>query len=93
MRFSKFGVTEYDRSRATPGLTLFSPLLQKTTYLIDMDGAVVHKWDLEAPPGNYSYLLKNGNLMTAVQTPGGPVGFNAKGGKIQELYWHGNVIW
>jgi hypothetical protein len=37
--------------------------------------------------------MKNGNLLVAVQTPGGPPGLNAKGGKIQEIDWDGNIVW
>jgi hypothetical protein len=93
MRFSKFGVTEHDRARATPGVTLFSPLRHKVTYLIGMQGEILHQWNLESKPGNYAYLLPNGNLLVAVETPVGPPGFNAKGGKIQELDWDGNIVW
>lgn len=93
MRFSNFGVTEYDRALSTPGATLFTPLLQKTTYLIGMQGEVLHSWNLDSQPGNYAYLLPNGNLLAAVLTPNGPPGLNAKGGKIVEINWEGNKIW
>jgi len=93
VRFLKFGITEYDRARATPGVTLFSPLLHKVTYLIGMNGEILHHWNLAAKPGNYSYLLPNGNLLTAIETPDGPPGLYAKGGKIQELDWDGTIVW
>ena len=93
MRFSRFGVTEYQRERTFDGVTLFSPLIQQNTYLIGMNGEIIHRWALEAQPGNYAYLLPNGNLFVAVKTPKGPVELSAKGGKIQELDWNGNVVW
>ena len=93
MRFYKFGVTVHDAERAEPGFTLFSPLIQKATYLIDMSGHVVHHWDLPAQPGNYAHLLPNGNLLVATKTPGGPHWFGAKGGLIQEIDWDGNLVW
>ena len=48
MRFSKFGITKFDRGEATPGATLFSPLRQKETYLIGMHGEILHQWNLDA---------------------------------------------
>lgn len=93
MRFNKFGVTEYNREQAHPGATLFTPLMQKTTYLIGMNGEILHQWNLEARSGNYAYLLPNGNLLVAVHTPGGPEKLSAKGGKIQELSWEGDIVW
>lgn len=35
----------------------------KTTYLIDMEGNIVHTWDCEYAPGLYAELLPNGNLL------------------------------
>ncbi len=93
MRFSKFGVTEYKRELTNRGATLFSPLYQKTTYLIGMMGEILHSWNLEAMPGDYAYLLPNGNLLAAIKTPDGPAGLAAKGGKIQEITWEGEIVW
>ncbi len=93
MRFSNFGVTEHKRERAHNGATLISPLGQNMTYLIGMKGEILHRWMLEAPPGNYAYLLPNGNLLAAIKTPNGPKGLHAKGGKIQEITWEGTVVW
>jgi hypothetical protein len=93
MRFTKFGLTDIDRDRATPGFTLFTPLIQTTTYLLNLDGEVVHEWTLNAQPGNYAHLLPNGNLFVATKTDAGPVHLNAKGGRLQELDWDGNLVW
>ena len=72
MRYLQSGLITYDRGRATEGYTLFSPLAQLKTYLIDMEGQVVHEWDLPSPPGNYAYLQSNGNLMAACRPTAGP---------------------
>lgn len=93
MRFYELGVTEHDATRATPGFTLFSPLVQNRTYLINMLGEIVHSWELPHKPGNYTYLLPNGNLLAATYTDAGPKWFNAKGGRLQEIDWVGNVVW
>lgn len=93
MRHLKTGLVEFDPTRATPGYTLFTPLGLTTTYLIDMGGDVVHEWQLENDVGNYAYLLPNGNLLAAIRILEGPKKLPAKGGKIQELDWEGNIVW
>ena len=93
MRYYKVGLTEYDKDRATPGFTLFTPLIQRTTHLLNMQGAIVHQWDLPHQPGNYTHMLPNGNLLASTWIEGGPVGLNAKGGLMQEIDWDGNVVW
>ena len=93
MDYVKTGLLHYDRDRATPGFTLYSPTSQHNTYIVNMEGEAVHEWDLPYPPGNYAYLLENGNLFRALRTPEGPKGMAAKGGLIQEVDWDGNVVW
>jgi hypothetical protein len=93
MRLLQTGVTLYDKSQATDGFTLFSPLWRKETLLIDMAGNVVHQWDLPGNPGGYARLLPNGNLFYAVESEGGvtfPGG--AQGGLMREVDWDGNII-
>lgn len=93
MRYGKRGLTEHDKARATPGFTLFSPLGRvMKTVIVNMDGDVVHEWDLPDVPGNYTHLLPSGNLLAATRVPDGPM-LAAKGGLIQELDWDGNVVW
>src|SRR5947209_2308485 len=45
------GLRGYDPDRAFPGFTLFTPLptTNKTVYLIDMPGNVVHTWNMPYP--------------------------------------------
>lgn len=89
----KSGLTFRENGAATPGFTLFSPLLQTKTILINMRGEAVHEWTLPAQPANYTYLLPNGNLLAALQTDEGPQGLPAKGGLIREIDWDGNTVW
>ena len=44
MRHRDFGLLVCDPHRATPGLTLFSPLNGKATYIIGLRGDVLHQW-------------------------------------------------
>src|SRR5215470_7963497 len=80
---------------AFQGYTLLSPLSSKTTFLIDMNGKVVHTWETDSTPSSIAYLLENGNLLRAgALTPSpfgqGPAG---AGGKIQEFTWDGQLAW
>ena len=74
------GLTHFDEAKATAGYTLFSPAGLTQTHLIDMKGEIVHQWDLPDIPGNYAYLLANGNLLAATRTTEGPMGLPAKEG-------------
>jgi hypothetical protein len=87
MRYLQRGITVYDRNKAAEGYTLFTPLLQRKVYLIDMNGWVAHQWDIPGQPGNYGYLQPNGNLLIATWGGAGPEGLAARGGLIQEYDW------
>ncbi|MBW1915674.1 MAG: hypothetical protein JRI86_12195, partial [Deltaproteobacteria bacterium] len=58
------GVTKND-AKAFKGYTLFSPMSNTVTYLIDMNGGVVNTWTSDYTPGQASYLLEDGNLLRA----------------------------
>ncbi len=93
MRILQSGLTHLDRARATPGFTLFSPLWGAKTFLLDMDGRVVHEWDLPANPAGYARLLPNGNLFVSTKTDPGPdFPGGAQGGLMRELDWNGGVV-
>ena len=62
---NRSGVLQHNKDRASPGYTLFTPIGMFTTYLIDMDGNVVHEWKLPNELGHYAYLLENGNLLAS----------------------------
>ena len=69
-RTRKTGLTAYDPSKAFPGYTLYAPMFgDGTVYLLDMDGNEVHTWQTPFPPGDYGYLLPNGNLFYGAKTP------------------------
>src|SRR3954463_836917 len=95
MRYSQFGLTVHDRERATPGFTLYSPNLGRETYLLGMRGEIVHQWrNHPAVPGNYAYLLENGNLLWAGRvTEGNLPTTGGKGGWLRELDWDGKLVW
>jgi len=88
------GVLKYDKSKTYEGYTLFAPTAKSTTtYLIDMEGNVVHKWESKYTPGLYAELLPNGNLLRAGRVEQKDVGFGGVGGIIEEIAWDGKVVW
>ena len=89
----QLGITVCNQEKAYRGYTLFAPMQGKWVYLIDLLGRVVHRWDLGYRPGDYGYLLPNGNLLAGGRTAKGPVTFGGHSGIVMELDWEGNVIW
>ncbi len=55
-----------NESEAFDGYTLFNKRKTKTIHLIDNQGRVVHRWELEAR-ALFARLLENGNLLTFVR--------------------------
>ncbi len=76
------------------GYTLYGPLNTSDTYLIDMDGQVVHQWPNTARPGNSVYLLPNGRLLRTEKSDRAVFGGGrGRGGVIEEVAWDGDVTW
>ena len=93
MRILQTGVTHSDPARATPGFTLFSPLWGSETLILDMQGEVVHRWEMPTTLGGYGRLMPNGNLFVSVNTPTRPrFSGGAQGGRMLELDWDGAVV-
>ena len=70
-----------DKEKAFNGYTLFG--VGSRTYLLDMEGRVVHTW----PVGTNPHLLDNGNVLDA--TKDDPSGFQG----FQEVDWDGKTVW
>src|SRR5262249_12572333 len=87
----------YDPDRAFPGFTLFTPLptTNRTVYLIDMQGNVVHIWTMPYPPGQSGYLTERGTHFSNGQIPNASHVGQApyKGGAALEMDWNGRVLW
>jgi arylsulfotransferase ASST len=92
------GLRGWDRERACPGYTLFTPLnAGQTAYLIDLSGEVIHRWELPYPPGLYGALTPRGTLYYNGKIVEQSDRFIAtqpwKGGAALELDWAGRVLW
>jgi len=78
-----------NKSNAFEGYTLFAPVNNTNTYLIDNCGEQVHSWPSEYRPGLSCYLLDNGVLLRT----GRNQGTGMASGIVQMIDWEGDVIW
>ncbi len=78
---------------AFDGLTLLAPLRSTETFLLDMNGEIVHRWRSDYSPGNTVELLENGNLLRAGRVPHPLMGGGGQGGRLQEFTWEGALVW
>src|SRR2546426_7465601 len=92
------GLRALDRERAWAGFTLFALYQSATTtvYLIELDGTVIHTWQMPYP-AQYGCLTERGTLFYNGRTPGASDSFISdkpyKIGAVMEVDWNGRVIW
>jgi hypothetical protein len=86
---------EINDPRAFPGYTLVFPLWSRNTYLVDMEGRVVHMWRSRYLPGQDAHLLENGHLLRSADLAKSEAYFagGSKGGRVQEFTWDGDLVW
>ena len=91
------GLRACEPERAFPGFTLFAPHFVQNTnvYLIDLQGEVVHTWNMPYPPGLSGYLTERGTLFYNGRTSEESFlsRFPFKGGVVLEADWNGKVLW
>jgi hypothetical protein len=73
------------------GFILYAPLESRATFLIDKCGLVVHQWASNFKPGQSVYLLKNGNLLRAINDSN--TAFISGGGGIEKFDWNNRLLW
>jgi hypothetical protein len=79
---------------AFQGFTIVAPLRSTSTYLVDMEGEVVHEWRSRYTPTFGIYLLANGSLLRAARDPDNPhFNVGGYGGIVQEIAWDSTVTW
>ncbi|MCU0780451.1 MAG: aryl-sulfate sulfotransferase, partial [Akkermansiaceae bacterium] len=71
----------WDAARADSGYNFYG--VGGTSYLLDMEGRVVHTW----PIGNNPHLLDNGGILDAATND--PSGFSG----FKEVSWDGATVW
>jgi len=91
------GFRGYDPARVSSGFTLFAPDIHtnRTVYLINLQGSVVHGWEMPYPPGRYGYLTDRGTLFYNGKIPSSSHVGQAPyaGGVALEVDWKGRVLW
>ena len=86
------GVHRYDRELACDGYNLFSPYFRNETYLINMEGEIVHTWKTDYPPGLFAHLMPNGDLVRGIRIPDQAVLFAGTTGGFERYDWEGNLL-
>ena len=87
------GIAINKKSKTFKGFTLFSPMRHNFVYLINMAGDPVHRWEINEGAINHAMLLENGNLFICERGPSDPPIVVARGGRLREYDWDGNVVW
>ena len=88
-------IETYKTGKFQEGFTLLAPLTSKNTYLIDMEGYVVHYWTSDYTPNNSVYLLEDGSLLRTEKTGDNDVfsGDREHGGRIAKYNFEGSLVW
>jgi hypothetical protein len=91
------GLRAFEPERAFAGFTLFAPhfVQNRNVYLVDLQGEVVHTWNIPYPPGLSGYLTERGTLFYNGRTSEESFlsRFPFKGGVVLEADWNGKVLW
>jgi PKD repeat protein len=76
------------------GYTLYNLGGSKKTYLIDLNGKVIHTWECEYTSDLSVYLLEDGNLIRPCYLGIHPLFLSGgMAGCVQKVDWDGSVIW
>lgn len=83
----------FNNENSSEGYTLFSPMTNTTTYLIDNQGLKVNSWESQYTSGQAAYLTEDGYLYRTINlVPNNVFELNTQDG-IEKLDWDGNVVW
>ena len=86
------GVIHYNKEKCFNGYTVVPPFFDTNTYLIDMEGKIVHQW-----PSKYfpmaAYLEPDGTLTRQGRVENPVIRYGGVTGIIEQIDWDGNVIW
>lgn len=86
-------ITQLCFSQTFEGYALYNEQNNKTAYLVDSEGDIVHSWSCNVAC-NYAVLLKeNGNIMRGGVYSSNRLSGAAVGGMVQEIAPNGDVVW
>lgn len=88
------GVLINDSANTYNGYTLFAPKHYTSTYLINNQGRIIHKWSKsQYAPGQSVYITPSGNLLRACMIQGQLGTGGGEGGRVEEYTWGDTLIW
>ncbi len=93
MDYQKLGMLKHDPDLAFAGYTTVATLRSNSVRLVDMNGEEIHRWKLPELLGSMAYLLPGGRLLCSVQVESDLPLTTARGGRILELSWNGDILW
>ena len=83
-----------DTANSYLGYTLFAPKHYTSTYLINNQGRLIHKWsNSQYAPGQSVYITPNGHLLRACMVLGQLGTGGGEGGRVEEYTWGDTLIW
>ena len=85
--------TIFNKPESADGYTLFSPLGNRNTYLINNCGQVVNSWNSNYSTGLSAYLHTDGTLYRSARINNPSMNLSGMGGRIEKFDWSGNLIW
>ena len=83
----------YNEEKVYKGYTLFAPHYGNIAWLIDMNGNIVHRWQMENPPRINTELLPNGNLIWLGRGKKAIKELAGGASELIEVNWEGNEVW
>ena len=85
--------TLFDQGASSQGYSLFQPMWDRKTYLVNNIGNIVHTWASLFPISQAAYLLENGNLVRTSLVAHSTLLHGGVQGRIEILDWNGKQIW
>jgi hypothetical protein len=82
-----------DENKSFEGYTLFAPMWDRKTYLMDKSGTIVHSWTSIYLDTQAAYLLENGNLARASLVATSSLFAGGGQGRIELFDWNGKRLW
>jgi hypothetical protein len=86
---------ETNAKGVSEGFVLLAPFEQQYTYLMNLEGQVVHQWRTSTRPGLSQQLLANGDIVRGgnLEQRGTFAAGQGAGGRIEQLTWTGQTVW
>ena len=75
------------------GYTLFAPISNETTYLINNCGKEINSWESNYNAGMMAYLLEDGCIMRSGRMTSDIFQGGGVGGAIEKFSWAGELLW